>query len=79
MQPLNPQTLLQSYMKPKLPLGRDIRFHFLSRSGHMYAYNLVVGRMKLDESEGVVRISMLHYNTQEEVDRLIAALGSILN
>ena len=29
--------------------------------------------------DGVVRISMLHYNTPEEVDHVIQALGEVLS
>jgi len=47
------------------------------RHGHMYAYRLceVAG---LDPDDGVVRISLVHYNTLEEIDRLIAVLHEAL-
>ncbi len=47
------------------------------RYGHFYAYR-AIERMGLHETNGVVRISMVHYNTLEEVDRLIAALDRAL-
>jgi selenocysteine lyase/cysteine desulfurase len=47
------------------------------RYGHFYAYR-AIERMGLLEANGVVRISMVHYNTLEEVDRLIAALDAVL-
>ena len=31
-----------------------------------------------DAGDGVVRVSMVHYNTLDEVDRLIAALDRVL-
>jgi cysteine desulfurase family protein (TIGR01976 family) len=46
------------------------------RHGHMYAYHLVRA-LGLDPADGVVRASFVHYNTPEEADRLIAALGAI--
>lgn len=43
------------------------------RHGHFYAYRLI-DDLGLMGQNGVVRVSMVHYNTLEEVDRLIAAL-----
>jgi len=43
------------------------------RWGHFYAYRLIHD-LGLDKQNGVVRISMVHYNTDEEVNRLIKAL-----
>jgi cysteine desulfurase family protein (TIGR01976 family) len=42
-------------------------------SGHFYAVE-VVARLGLTESGGLVRVGLCHYNTAEEVDRLIDAL-----
>ncbi|OLV19186.1 aminotransferase class V-fold PLP-dependent enzyme [Deinococcus marmoris] len=47
--------------------------HVAVRYGHFYAYRLIEA-LNLDQTEGVVRVSMAHYNTLEEVDRLIAGL-----
>jgi cysteine desulfurase family protein (TIGR01976 family) len=47
------------------------------RHGHMYAYHLCEA-LGLDPDDGVVRVSMVHYNTPEEVDRLIEMLDKIL-
>jgi selenocysteine lyase/cysteine desulfurase len=46
------------------------------RHGHFYAPRLVAA-LGL-KSEGVVRVSLAHYNTLEEVDRLILALEPAL-
>jgi selenocysteine lyase/cysteine desulfurase len=43
------------------------------RSGHMYAHRLCES-LGLDPADGVVRISLVHYNTLEEIDRLIDVL-----
>ena len=34
--------------------------------------------MGIDPADGVVRISLLHYNTVEEVERILAALDRAL-
>lgn len=47
------------------------------RFGDFYARRLIE-HLGLSEKDGVVRISMVHYNTAEEVDRLITALEKIL-
>ena len=47
------------------------------RHGHMYAYDLCTG-LGLDPDDGVVRVSLVHYNTPPEIDRLLDALESIL-
>lgn len=47
------------------------------RHGHFYAPRLVEA-LGLDRASGVVRVSMAHYNTLAEVDRLIRALEPAL-
>jgi selenocysteine lyase/cysteine desulfurase len=54
---------------------------FALRSGHMYAHRLISGlqlRGGAPPEEGVVRVSLLHYNMPEEVQRLIGALEEVL-
>jgi len=49
------------------------------RYGHFYAYTLVDElRPKLDIDDAVVRISLVHYNTVEEVHKIIDILKEIL-
>jgi len=52
------------------------------RYGHFYAYRLCERltheRITHDVSDGVVRVSMLHYNAPDEVERLIACLEGLL-
>jgi len=49
------------------------------RYGHFYAYGLVVNAVpKLDTDDGVVRISLVHYNTVEEVERIVGVLRRVL-
>jgi cysteine desulfurase family protein (TIGR01976 family) len=47
------------------------------RHGHMYAYRLCEA-LGIPVEPGVVRVSLLHYNTLEEIDRLIAAFDEVL-
>jgi cysteine desulfurase family protein (TIGR01976 family) len=47
------------------------------RHGHFYAPRLVEA-LGLDRTTGVVRVSMAHYNTPAEVDRLVRALEPAL-
>ena len=47
------------------------------RFGHFYAYR-AIERLGLLERDGVVRASLLHYNTDEEVERLVASLERAL-
>ena len=47
------------------------------RWGNFYAYRLIRD-LGLEKQNGVVRISMVHYNTTEEADRLIRALDHAL-
>lgn len=47
------------------------------RHGHMYAYRPCQA-LELDPDDGVVRVSLVHYNTLDEIDRLIAVFDSVL-
>lgn len=46
------------------------------RDGHMYAPRLM-GRLGLAMDSGCVRVSLVHYNTFEEIDRFAAVLNEI--
>jgi len=45
--------------------------------GHFYAHRLVTA-LGLDPEDGMVRLSMVHYNTAEDVSRALTVLDSIL-
>lgn len=47
------------------------------RHGHMYAWRLCEA-LGLDPEDGVVRVSLVHYNTPREIERLIEVLGKVL-
>lgn len=56
---------------PSADLARDAGVADLGiRSGHAYAYRLCEA-LGADPADGVVRVSFVHYNTMEEVERLI--------
>ena len=46
-------------------------------SGHSYAVD-VVERLGLADAGGVLRIGAVHYNTVDEIDRAVEAIGAIL-
>lgn len=48
-----------------------------AQQGHMYAHKLVQS-LGLDLADGVVRVSFVHYNTVEEVTRVVEAVERIL-
>lgn len=53
-----------------------------ARFGHNYAHRLAVGLTEAgvcqNTEDGVVRVSLLHYNTLAEVDHVIMALEEVL-
>jgi selenocysteine lyase/cysteine desulfurase len=49
------------------------------RSGHFYSKRLINDVMRLRGEDGVVRVSMVHYNTEEEVKVLIDNLDAVLS
>jgi cysteine desulfurase family protein (TIGR01976 family) len=49
---------------------------FFTWDGNYYALNLSE-RLDVEKDGGFLRIGLVHYNTSEEVDRLLAALGEI--
>ena len=51
---------------------------FFTWDGNYYALNLTE-RLDVEKDGGFLRIGLVHYNTSEEVDRLIIALGEIVN
>ena len=59
-----------------LPTALDER-HFATRYGHFYAHR-AIERLGLAGRNGVVRVSMVHYNAPGEVLRLIEALDELI-
>jgi len=50
---------------------------FFTWDGNYYALNLTE-RLDVEKSGGFLRIGLVHYNTVEEVDRLLAALTQLV-
>ena len=64
--------------RSSLQLGEELAKKKLGVGvGHFYAYRLVEA-LGLDPDDGVVRASMVHYTSPDEVDRLIAALDQLI-
>ena len=64
-------------VSPPLVAERLARDGICVWSGHNYALE-VVRHLGIDETTGVVRIGLAHYNTEEEVDRTLVALEQAL-
>jgi cysteine desulfurase family protein (TIGR01976 family) len=60
----------------EIPAAMD-RHHIGIRYGHFYAKRFI-DALGLLKQNGVVRVSMVHYNTLEEVERLIRHLDQII-
>jgi selenocysteine lyase/cysteine desulfurase len=54
------------------------KFNIGIRFGDFYAKKIIYD-LGLIEKDGVVRVSMVHYNTAEEVDRLIEAFEEVFS
>lgn len=46
-------------------------------AGHYYAYDLMMKHLSLEPRGGALRLSLLHYNTQDDVERVLAGLRSL--
>ena len=62
--------------------SEDIVRHLLNhqvgiKHGNFYSVRLLE-HLGIDVDDGVARVSFAHYNTHEEVDRLLAGLGEIV-
>ena len=63
---------------PSTDIAQKLAEHHIGvGSGHFYALRCVEA-LGMDPEDGVVRVSMVHYNTVEEVQKLVEALDSIL-
>jgi selenocysteine lyase/cysteine desulfurase len=48
------------------------------RNGHFYARRCIEALGLAEPEEGIIRVSLVHYNTEEEVNRLLVALRALL-
>ncbi|KAK1688225.1 aminotransferase class-V [Colletotrichum godetiae] len=51
---------------------------FAFRWGHFYSYRLIKEILQLDPADGIIRVSMVHYNSFDEIKGFIAALDKAL-
>lgn len=56
----------------------ESRSNFGCRWGHFYSKRMVDDLLGLEEIGGVVRVSMVHYNTVEEVEKYVEVLDEVL-
>jgi selenocysteine lyase/cysteine desulfurase len=49
-----------------------------TENGNFYAHRLI-GDLGIDTEDGVVRLSLVHYGNQQEVECILVALDSALN
>ena len=50
------------------------------RNGHMYSHRMLGEVVQLgDVEDGVVRVSMLHYNTEEEMGVVVRVLEEVID
>ncbi|KAF9870011.1 aminotransferase class-v [Colletotrichum karsti] len=56
---------------------KDTDFGF--RWGHFYSYRLLKDILGLDPADGIVRVSMVHYNSLDEIKSFIAAMDKALS
>jgi selenocysteine lyase/cysteine desulfurase len=57
----------------KFMVGKEIAL----RNGHFYALRCLEALGIEDTDEGIIRISLVHYNSDEEVSRLVNGLGDL--
>ncbi|KAM0201927.1 hypothetical protein ACHAPA_008896 [Fusarium lateritium] len=48
------------------------------KHGHFYSHRLVKDILDLDTADGVVRVSMAHYNTRHEIETVISVLQDVI-
>ncbi len=70
-------SFIHNRLKPSEIVSKVTDEKIAIRHGHVYSVRLMQA-LDLDTEEGVARISMVHYNTVEEVARLIDVLDRLL-
>jgi selenocysteine lyase/cysteine desulfurase len=56
---------------------RLVEKHIAVRNGHFYALRCLEALGIPDTDEGIIRISLVHYNTSREVDRLVEGIKEL--
>lgn len=70
-------SFFSSKLSSKAIVEHLIQHKIACRNGHNYAYRLVEA-LGIDLNDGVVRLSAVHYNNAEDIDKTIEVLDSIL-
>ncbi|KAJ5887418.1 Pyridoxal phosphate-dependent transferase major region subdomain 2, partial [Penicillium taxi] len=71
--------IVRGFGSQKLVEMVEFRSAYGFRSGHMYSHRLLADVCGLQDLEdGVVRVSLLHYNTEGEVQGLVVVLREVL-
>ena len=55
-----------------------VDYNIAAKNGHFYAFRLLQAMGVEDMNDGVLRISLSHYNTQEEVERCVAGVRALV-
>ena len=64
-------------IEPSAVAAKLARSGIMAASGHFYAVRLLEA-MNVDTARGAVRVSLVHYNSQDEINRLLCALDVAL-
>ncbi|RLC02815.1 MAG: cysteine desulfurase [Deltaproteobacteria bacterium] len=64
-------------MTSKETTEKLVRQEVAVRNGDFYAVRCLEGLGFEDVEDGIIRISLVHYNSKQDVDRLVAALGKL--
>jgi selenocysteine lyase/cysteine desulfurase len=64
-------------MSSSAAVKKLVEKHIAVRNGHFYEVRCLEVLGIQDTTEGIVRISLVHYNAEEEVSRLVEALGEL--
>jgi len=64
-------------MKPGAAVAKLVERQIGVRNGHFYAFRCLRALGIDDPQEGVIRISIVHYNTQDELQRLVEGLKEL--
>jgi len=64
-------------MSSQAVTARLVEQNIAVRNGDFYAVRCLEGLGFEDVEDGIIRISLVHYNSEQDVDRLVAALGKL--
>ena len=71
-------TIAIHHERPGLDLAEQLASHAIGVGGGDFYAVRPLRAMGIDPEHGVLRMSLVHYNTEDEVERLISALDAVL-